>query len=828
MGPKRPTPLDLSGVAPTPAGPAEPLIDAPEDLDFQPREFRLADGAGAMVAAGERLPDAGRPAPELPALSEEARAARVRAPRSWPFYVAAGVVSLLWALAPIMFAWGYRREIVPFANDPFALAVLGLLAVGPMALVWLAAYVAHQGARLASETRRAQILADTLLQPAALAARGAGTAVETVRREIEQATAAAAQARDELMSLRQVLAAESRTLVEAAQASVRTAAALTSGLGAEREKMGALAGALDAQAVSVTDAITRHATMVAEASDLAETQIREAEAALAARAADLAAAAGEASDAARIAGEDLARQVARLETAGLGVGDQVRTVEDSLTQQRAALVTVAHGLRAEHEAFAAEAESQRAQLAEIVAHARDGASEVDQSAVRGAQALRQLIAEAVERLHDIAETSAAERAELSEAAARERDRLGEAATRSLGAVSEAAASERNAIEHQTREAIDALAAAAEQARRAAETHVQTVRDKIDHLGEAAFAAGQRADTVFESRLTEARGLVEQSARMVEDAGARSAAQLAQGVATARETLAELERLLASVDARIGQLPADAEAGAEQVRASLERGMSELMASARKAAEETQRIDAVFQDRVRRNYDMLSEAVRLMGVVAGAASTAPPPANRPPPPRAQLAAAHSETAVPGAADGDGADEAGLRPRLKLTPTATDDEFKTVFETAGGREPAETGGAEGWTWKELLSSMDEAPPSDESLASALIGEIEAMGVDAAALLPRPRIDEIAAAIQAGDADGALEVARRLAPAAIRRLSRRMLSDRRMRTQSERYVRRYQGLVDEALGRGDARVMISALLGSDQGRAFLLLDAALGDVA
>src|ERR1019366_9112520 len=115
-----------------------------------------------------------------------------------------------------------------------------------------------------------------------------------VRREIEHATAAAAQARDELLALRNVLASESRTLVEATQASSRTAAALTGALGAEREKMVALAQVLDAQAVSVTEAITRHAKMVAEASDLAETQIREAEAALAARAADPAAAAGEA------------------------------------------------------------------------------------------------------------------------------------------------------------------------------------------------------------------------------------------------------------------------------------------------------------------------------------------------------------------------------------------------------------------------------------------------------------------------------------------------------------------------------------------------------
>jgi hypothetical protein len=428
---------------------------------------------------------------------------------------------------------------------------------------------------------------------------------------------------------------------------------------------------------------------------------------------------------------------------------------------------------------------------------------------------------------------------MGEAADSERDRMNEAAAQSLGALSQVVANERHALEAhsrevmealasvaeqarreaegQSREAMDALARSAEQARRDAEAHAQAVRDKIDQLGEAAFTVGQRADAVFEARLSEARGLVDQSARMVEDAGVRSAEQLTKGVVTARETLTGLETLLSQVEARIAQLPADAEAGAEHVRSSLARGMDELMASARRAADETQSIDAAFQDRVRRNYDMLSEAVRLMGVVAGAASSAPAAAPRPPP-RAPLApAAGQEGQQPPL------DEAGLRPRLKLTPTASDEEFKTVFKAAGGREPPETGGEE-WTWKELLSSMDEAPPSDEALAGALIGEIEAMGIDAAALLPRPRIDEIAAATQAKDDEGARELVRRLAPAAIRRLVRRMATERRMRAQADRYVRRYEALVAEAIGRGGDRVVISALLGSDQGRAYLLLDAAL----
>ena len=73
-----------------------------------------------------------------------------------------------------------------------------------------------------------------------------------------------------------------------------------------------------------------------------------------------------------------------------------------------------------------------------------------------------------------------------------------------------------------------------------------------------------------------------------------------------------------------------------MRESVERSIGDLLDSARRTAEETQAIDAAFQDRVRRNYDMLSEAVRLMGVVAGAAGGAPRAAA--PRPAAQPAAA----------------------------------------------------------------------------------------------------------------------------------------------------------------------------------------------
>ncbi len=1011
-------PLDSSGTPISDPFETDLEPDPPEDPRYQRFDLRGPESLGAVARGDDNSLEPKRETFDLPPLNlnPPSGAPRLDEPRAAPIYIAAAVVSCLWALAPIMFALGYRRGISPLENDGFALAVFVLMAVGPVTLVWLSAFLFHQGARLAAQARRTQSMADNMIQPAALAARGVGSVVETVRLEIDHAATAAAKARSELLSLRDIVAEESERLTDATAGSSRNAVELSRQLGAERDKMNDLAGVLGAQASGVLDAISQHARMVAEATDLAETQIREAEASLAARAADLAAAAGEASDAARVAGEDLSRQIARLETASLGVGDQVRVLEESLTDQRASLVATAHGMRADHEGFSTEAETQRAQLVEILTLARGGAGELNETAAMTAEALRELVAQAGEQLHLMAQTASRERDLFGEAATqslgavseiglRQReamesqtretiDALSEVAARSLGAVSEiglrqrealqgeaqaaldaltAAANEtreisfrqREALEAQTREtiaslaaaandageislrqrdvlearareaieslnaaaaeateiglrqheilesrtretidalsaaaeeaaeinlrqratlesqtraALDALSIAAVEAQQAAADHGQALRDKVDQLSEASFAAAQQADAAFETRVEQARAMIEQSALMVEEASNRSTARLVEGVAAAQAASAALEELLGDIESRIHGLPQAAQAEAQAVRDSLDRGMADLLESARRTAEETQAIDAAFQDRVRRNYEMLSEAVRLMGVVAGAAGGSPrlstqrpavqptpapavqtaPPAASPPAPIASPTTDAATPPAPSSTQGPSpapaptpapssaapdvpaseAPPAGLRPRLKLTPTASDQEFKTVFEAAGGREPpphapatpTSAGGAsDNWTWKELLSSMDEGMGEtmgdDKALADRLIGEVTAMGIDAGALLPRMRIDQIAAAIQAGETAAGREIVRRIAPAAVRRLARRMIADRAFRAQVDRYVQRYAAMVSETRGEGQSFV-ISALLGSDQGRTFLMFDAALHD--
>ncbi|MES2343616.1 MAG: polar localization protein TipN [Pseudomonadota bacterium] len=838
--------LDLAAAEP-PASPvlAEPQAAAP---------LSPIPPAADLTPAPLQTP---APRPEPPSPAKATKTSEL--PSAWPIYLAALVVSVLWALAPIAFAFGYRRAVSPFDFDPFAITVLAAMAIGPAAFVWIAAYMIRQGQMLGAEARRAKQLADEMVTPAMAAGAQASNVVQAVREEIVRAGTAADEARETLLALRQALASESERLIEATGASARTATELTSVLGRERTEMAGLTQTLDAQASAVADAITQQARMVAEASDLAETQLREAEAALAARAADLAAAAGEASDAARTAGEDLTRHIARLETAGIGVTDQIRGVEQGLTEQRAGLVTVAHALRADQEAFGAQSETHAAQLSEFISQARLSTAEMGDRAVKGGEALRELIAEAAEQFRELAESAKAER-----------DEFGQSTLHSMEAVSKAAAEERRKLEEQTRAAIQGLGQAAEETRKAAEAHAVTAREQVDQLSEAAFSAGQKANQVFEQRLAEARDLIERSAQMVEQAGAATARKLEEGAVAARATLDELAGMMADIEARATRLPAAARGQAEEVRQAVADSIDDLMDHARRTSDETQAIDAAFQERVRRNYEMLSEAVRLMGTVAGGAASLEPPQPAQmrerivaPPPRPRSRRAPEPEPEPEYQELEEEDDEALeltqpveppapvrrsrvaapeplepaeptRRRLRLTPTATDEEFSNVFEQAAGRSaPRESAAAEPadeWTWKDLLSSIDEGGPAQAGkpgLEAVLAAEVAAMGIDPAALLPRGRIDEIAAAIQTEDVDGAREVVRKLAPAATRRLSRRLFTDQTLRRQVVTYLNGFQDLLDDAAARDPQGFEVGQLLGSDAGRTYLLFDAAAGDL-
>lgn len=814
---------------PEPAPPkrfAEPdLKVAPSLAGAQPLAPIVDSERAAPVTAEARNPSLDlRPRPSSVALDVEDAPRRMSGALFWTL---ASAIAALWALAPIAFAFGYARGVPAFQVEGFAFSVFASLAIGPALMTLLGAYLLRQATRISDELRRTRTMTDRIVTPAALAAVGASSAADAMRQGVDEAAAAAQRAREHIVSLREALAEETARLAEAAAESARMASQLAQGLSHERTAMETLSQSLDARSTAVVDAIGSQARMVAEASDLAETQLREAEAALAARAADLAAAAAEASDAARVGAEDLSRQVARLETAGHSVGDQVVAIEKSLAAQRAALLEVSQALRSEQEDFAAEAETRTAQLTEFVAYTRVGATELSDQAAMGAEILRGLISAAADQFREMADGAKARQ-----------DALAEESRKTLDMIGDVAENQRTLLEEELKAAMEAMAEAALKAAQGVETRVEAARSRVDQLNEIAFAAGQKADAVFEARMEEARDIIEHSAQMVEQAGARTSQKLADSVQAARATLEELEAMLSEIGKRTAELPSEALVKAAEVRMSIEQGVEQLMNAVRRTADETAAIDQAFQERVRRNYEMLSEAagaVTAAGVSTVAARAAsssagkgrgavvPPPTAAPKPSQPQP--------LPMAEFDDEPEPPGDRRRLRLTPTATDEEFRSVFEQASSRKaappPSEGERQSGWSWRNLLSGIENSSPGDAALGEKLAAEITAMGIDPHALLPRPRIDEIAAALQTGDAPGAREVVKRLAPAAIRRLVRRLFSDATLKGNAERFIKRYAGMVEEAAGQDREGFLMAALLSSDAGRAYLLLDAASGDL-
>ena len=801
-----------------------------------------ADDRPEAAAPEPNPPEAGAgPAVEAPASSVFAAPTPVRrptkAPSDAPVWLAATFVSGLWAFAPIAFALGYRQGRAPFDYDPFVLLILGAMAVGPAGLVWVAASLFVEGRRLRRESQRAARLADEMVAPAVAAGLRTGEIALGLQAEMARVGEAASLASRQLEGLRAALQVESDLLDTAAGSAGTAAKEMAAGLGRERERLEGLASGLDARTSAVTDAIARQARLVGEVSDLAETQLREAEAAFTARSTNFTEAADRLEAAAGAAGETLGQQAVRLQGAGSSLTEHLRSVEAALDARRNALLAAASALKVEQEGLAAQGEAHLARLAEVGGQARLSAADMRDSALKGGEALSSLIQEA-----------AAQFREFANAARSERDEFGQSTRHALEAVARAAAEERQRLEAQTHAAITALREAAEQTRKAADQNAEAARAQVDQLAEAAFSAGQRANQVFEARLEEARGLISRSAQMVEEAGDATARRLEQGASAARRTLDELAGMMGRIEDRVASLPEKARSQAEQVREAVTESMDGLLDQARRTAAETQAIDAAFQERVRRNFGMLSEAVKMMGsvAVAGAAPVSPAP------PTAPVAQARPAAQAPSAPDPE--DEAPRR-RLRLTPArpASDETFSEIFEAAGGppealgglrldsTSPAPRPGAlaglartppagSGWTWRDLLSTVDAGGqrigPDAESM-DFLADEIRALGIDPTVLLPVTRVDELATMISDGQGDLARDTVRRLAPAATRKLSRRLLEEPRTRRSVMDFLARYQTEIETATRRDRSGREVGALLSTEAGRLYLLAEAAAGDI-
>jgi hypothetical protein len=759
------------------------------------------------LAVSADAPPVAYEAPPAPATVQRREAP---APSGRHAYLIAGVASALWVGG--VAAWlAFEVGSGAVELESLRLAVYALIALAPAGMAIMLAHAVRQGAGLAAETRRARELSEALIAPTALAAQQTGEVLQSLRNDIDQASLAAERARTDMALLREALSQETTRLNEAAETAGRTARRLSEQLGGEREQMLILGSQLDSQATGVIEAVERQSRMVVDASDLAQTQLREAEAALAARAADLAAAASEAQDAARVAADDLARQTLRLENAGSGVAEQIQSVEEGLGQQRAALVTAAYALRTDQEDFSAQVESQRAQLSEQLSATRNAAGELDETSSRTTETIKDLVEAATDQFRALVEMSQ-----------READGFDSATKLALDKFESLAADARDALVEETRLALSALQATAEESRNAATHAAEQAQVRADRLGEALFDAAQKADQAADARVDTARKIVIETGELVGEAGDRALERLGSTVERMNAALAQIDETIGELDDRAARLPEEAQKRVEAVRASVEEGLAALAAASQKAAADTEALDAGFQERVRRNYDMLTEAVRLMGVVSG---DGPALRRREPVPAAITKPAEPEATRPRPAKTDEPRAFGLRGRLKLEPMPGSTAPATPVEDRLG-------------WSDLVDDQPGEAPLDldtpvmpaeasDALEERITAAIRRMGVDPNALLPRSRVEEAAQAVTERDSDRARQIVRRVAPAAVRSVSRRVLTDPDLRTDAETYVRAFSRDLTTRAEAGDGPGILGRLT-SDGGRAFMLLDAAVGDLS
>jgi len=778
----------------------EPIAPVPTQAEIRPIAFSTSADAP--------------PAPYDPPPPPSIRTTAAAAPVGGRTYLIGGIAAALWVggvAAWVAFEVG-SGDVTP---DPLRLALFALIALAPAGLAVMLAHAVRQGAGLAAETRRAREMAEALVAPTALAAQQTGQVLTSLRNDIDQAALAAERARNDLSLLRQALSQETERLNEAAENAGRTARRLTEQLGRERDQMSVLGGRLDTQATGVLDAVERQSRLIVDASDLAQTQLREAEAALAARAADLAAAAGEAQDAARMAADDLARQTLRLENAGTGVAEQIQSVEEGLGQQRAALVTAAYALRTDQEDFSAQVESQRAQLTEHLSAARTAAGRLDETSIKATAGLRELVEAATDQFRALVDLSQ-----------READGFDAATKLSLDRFEALAAEARDTLVEETRRSLAVLKATAEESRQTADNAAGQAQIRADRLGEALFDAAQKADHAADARVEGARRVVSETVGLVDEAGERAIEKLESTLVRMTQALSEVDTAISDLDERAARLPEQARARAEAVRVTVEEGLAALGAASRKAAEDTEALDAGFQERVRRNYDMLTEAVRLMGVVSGDGGA--PLRRRDPAPEhaASSSSGDRDRARTAPQDAERDRGFGLRGRLKLAPASDDPAARTPPRPQDRLD-----------WSDLVNEGPGDAPLDldtpvmpvdpDLLADRITAAIRRMGVDPNALLPRSRVEEAAAAFADRDPDRARQIVRRVAPAAVRSVSRRVMSDPDLRADAERYVQGFSTRLGEQARAGGPGAALSALA-TDAGRAFMLLDAAVGDLA
>lgn len=719
-----------------------------------------------------------------------------------PVYIAALAISLLWAAAPIAFAIGYRGQVAPIHDDAFALALLVLLAAGPAACVWGAAYLVKQGQTLALQASRAEGTAQRALAETSQWT-GPAEVLRSLREEIARSASAAETAAGGATALREALAREADRLNAASVASVRTAGELAGIVEGQNQKLAENIEALETRGARLAELASRQAEALSEATRAAETQLDLAEASVAEQSRRLTATAEDAGRAVAAAGEQLKRELSGLQQIGLVA--QVENATAALREQSEAVHRTAQSLRVDTDLLGASMDQHAARLTGLVEASRASAEQAAAAVQSSGETLLALLQQADQRFAAALETARAEHG-----------RRDETMSQVLASISQSAAGQREELQEHARGILSALAESTEQARTAA-----------DRLAE------------------ETRRQLESSSELVESWSAGAEQRMAAIAGAARAAVEEWTGAVSVLEKGAERLP---EAGREslgRLQETVARAADELLQVSRRTSEEARAVDEAFQERMRRHFASLSDALRLMGADPAAATPPalpldpdPGTAQKPKRERRGSAAAAEHAPAPRIARR-GARSAAARVAEPDAAPATPPESAKA-ETAAPPASAQAVDAddavvdmteERWSSALRAAWEAEASPAQSDAAAPpqndereLLRQLQRMGIEPMRAVADKALGDVVAAVAGSERPRARHLVARLAPTAVSRLSASLRSNPALAARSAAYLVSFDRRLAEFAGpeRSDA---LARLLASGSGRLYLLLDAAAG---
>ena len=732
------------------------------------------------------------------------------------------IVALLWVLGAGLFL---MQNATTFGADGSTLLFsLVVLLLGP-AFSLLAGFMGESVAKSNREARILMSAARRMLEPDTTGDKAVRSTAHAVRTEIERLENTIGHVADRLLQIEGNVETQTSALSAAGNTARGSADHLVATMQDERGRLDALLAAM-----------AELTTQAQNSTHLASQTIEE-------RALQMAQAADSLVDKSTEASNVAAGAAQNLNVAALRALDAIQQLDQAAVRGETAL----------------------ARAHDLMVLARVRADEAVGNVGQAVSALHDAAASASETARVVSETIQGETAAGRDANLATVDEIRATAMANALAVTNALNQEAEAARVAGAQTLAALQASAEAVRFAAEEARQQSNQQmadnqrgLDVVRQSAFDVGKEADAFMQTRIIDARALIEHSAGLLDETGNKIQERFGKLAAACADQARAVEDLLDGLDRRLESLPQEADARAKAIETALNETLMRLTDAGRKAADETSSLDAAFQERLRDSYSALGEVVQRLGGLSGVlapmqqSNTSPmAPAETaiqvaqpklPEPPVPQTTA--PQPTVPAAAPTlqptasitlSGAPLNQTPPRPKPTPqhpnSAPQDQVRANDQIVavsprlnisspmaieddpfselqiGRTQPVSPDAETGWSWKQVLSTLDaKGVKAETGRIAELLTEL-----DLIAALTDGALEKLIA-MAGRSRDEARRSTRELVPNEVRAMRRKLTSDPDLRASIVRFVEARR----EAAARG-------RLVGNEA-RVYFVADAAL----